>query len=472
MPAEPDFQQKQTKHMQLVIPCFKEYGIKRTPCDEHGKHKKQRLEMLRTQLKAMPQTQVDVAWQRYRQATGAQRSNDVVTSVSYDRQRRTSAAGDEQQNSSAAATTIADVVVTTLSATGNVPKNNEDDKIADPLSSFADALDAAQQMFRNYQRLSETQKKRKREKNPRAREQIATLHNNEKVRQQMTTPTLPPTCEVIRNLGEGIANHRLDVEKKLRYEATMETLTIDIAALDPTQRKAVDIIIDWAKRRRQYNAKSQMGNSLSQGRKPPHLNMFLSGAAGTGKTRTAQTAILQARLLLGGHHKVLVVAHAAANLGKNATTIDSVFRTNAKGAAEDLEGNQLDELVARLKDVELIVIDEINTVGAAQFEIMHRRMVQVAKHTWQDGASSMRQRKNVPHFGCFGDRGVLCMGDFAQMRPLVATTLLPGNEVEDGKASRLRGIDLTGRARFAGFTTHIRLRRIHRRQNTRDEQTC
>ena len=64
------------------------------------------------------------------------------------------------------------------------------------------------------------------------------------------------------------------------------------------------------------------------------------------------------------------------------------------------------------------------------------------------------------------------MGDFAQMRPLVATTLLPGNEVEDGKASRLRGIDLTGRARFAGFTTHIRLRRIHRRQNTRDEQTC
>ena len=277
--------------------------------------------------------------------------------------------------------------------------------------------------------------------------------------------------DVTRKLGIGMANQKLDFESGLSSTETMEKLQKNIAALDPTQRQAFEIIKTWATRRAEYNAQPQASLTQAQRSNLPRLNMFLSGTAGTGKTHTAKTAILQARLLLGGYDKVLVVAHAgiaAANLGEGATTIDSVFRTNSEGAAEDLEGQQLEDFVARLQDVDLIVIDEISTVGAAQFEMMHRRMVQVAKHKWRSRAMSIRERKNLPDFGAFGGIGVLCMGDFAQLPPVRASTLLPGVPLDERKASGLRGHALTGRTRFADFTTVIRLRRIHRQQKADD----
>ena len=57
---------------------------------------------------------------------------------------------------------------------------------------------------------------------------------------------------------------------------------------------------------------------------------------------------------------------AAANLGGGSRTIDSVSHTNSNGAFEDAVGDQLDQLVEQLGDVELLLIDEISTVGAAQ----------------------------------------------------------------------------------------------------------
>ena len=70
---------------------------------------------------------------------------------------------------------------------------------------------------------------------------------------------------------------------------------------------------------------------------------------------------------------------AAANLGDGAGTIDSIFHTNTADAREDLVGESLDRLVEQLRHVHLLVIDEISTIGAAQFEIMSRRLEQVGK---------------------------------------------------------------------------------------------
>ena len=83
---------------------------------------------------------------------------------------------------------------------------------------------------------------------------------------------------------------------------------------------------------------------------------------------------------------MLTVAHsgvAAANLGDGARTVDSAFDTNTDAETEDLTGDALDKAVAILWHVQLLVIFEILTVGAAQFEIICRRLEQVGKVLWR-----------------------------------------------------------------------------------------
>ena len=112
--------------------------------------------------------------------------------------------------------------------------------------------------------------------------------------------------------------------------------------------------------------------------------MLLLGTAGTGKTHTAKAAVMGARRVLGTFDAVKMVAHtgvAAANLGGGATTIDSLFQTQD---ASDLGSEALDRLVELLRFTELLVIDEISMVGAGQFEILSRRLEQVAKALWQE----------------------------------------------------------------------------------------
>ena len=110
--------------------------------------------------------------------------------------------------------------------------------------------------------------------------------------------------------------------------------------------------------------------------------------------------------------------------------------------------------------VQLLVIDEISIVGAAQFEIVSRRLDQVRMVLWRE-----RFRAAPPDDDDgFGGFGVVCMGDFAQLPPVLSTLLLTGSSILDAKNSRLRTYALTGRQRFKQFTDVIRLKRIHRIQ--------
>ena len=104
----------------------------------------------------------------------------------------------------------------------------------------------------------------------------------------------------------------------------------------------------------------------------PDDNIWLSASAGTGKTQTAKVAISQVRHILGRFSSVATVAHtgvAAANLGGGAVTIDSLFKLAGQRSEEDLTGEKLDIFVAQLRDAELLLIDEIRTVGPGQFEM-------------------------------------------------------------------------------------------------------
>jgi hypothetical protein len=112
-----------------------------------------------------------------------------------------------------------------------------------------------------------------------------------------------------------------------------------------------------------------------------------------------------------------------------------------------------------LRGVQILVIDEISTTGAAQFEIISRRLEQVGKVLWRE-----LHGQNLPSetLDGFGGLGVLLIGDFAQLPPVLSSSLLPQAAIEERKTSGKRSLALDGRKSFGRFEKVIRLRRIHR----------
>ena len=199
----------------------------------------------------------------------------------------------------------------------------------------------------------------------------------------------------------------------------MEDLARDAARLDPTQRLVYEVLESWAQKHLSWRQRDRHDES----RAPPGLRLLLLGTAGTGKTHTAKVALRKVRSVFGRYDSVLTLAFsgvAAANLGGGAQTIDSVFHTNSDHAIQDLVGDRLDRLAAQLRHVELLLIDEISTVGAAQLEIINRRLRQVSRvvHREQFGTEP------PANAGSFGSIGVVLRGARAQLPPVLASTFL------------------------------------------------
>jgi hypothetical protein len=68
------------------------------------------------------------------------------------------------------------------------------------------------------------------------------------------------------------------------------------------------------------------------------------------------------------------------------------------------------------------------------------------------------------NLGRFGSCGVVLMGDFAQLPPVLASSLLFGAAIVERPALGMRALALAGRQAFAGFSQAIRFRRIHRQK--------
>ena len=98
-------------------------------------------------------------------------------------------------------------------------------------------------------------------------------------------------------------------------------------------------------------------------------------------------------------------------------------------------------------------------VGAAQFEMISRRLDQVAR-------SILRSRGIEPpeDMGGFGGLGVVLTGDFGQLPPVLSSSLLAYGRPVESSLSGLRGYALQGQRRFQGFCDVVRLRRIHRQK--------
>ena len=192
------------------------------------------------------------------------------------------------------------------------------------------------------------------------------------------------------------------------------------------------------------------------------LRLLVLGTAGTGKTFTLKCAVEAARSIFKSFDSVLMVAHtgvAAANMGGGAATINSVFKFASNNMEEDLDGDRLNELVESLSKTRLIIIDEISTVGSAQLEMISRRLEQVAKSIHQRSFNKL----DPPSFDGFGNFGIVLVGDFGQIPPVLATSLL-GQTLQESSHSGLRSRAIQGQRRFQAFDQIICLKRIYRQK--------
>lgn len=264
---------------------------------------------------------------------------------------------------------------------------------------------------------------------------------------------------VAAKLHAGIDRLYTGFQNELSAPGAEQELARRIGTLDPTQHLVYVTVSQWAEERLRWRESTDFSQALPA--EVTSLRLLLLGTAGTGKTHTAQVAITNVRRTLGSFQSVLTVAFsgvAAANLGGGARTVDSIFHTNSEEAVQDLIGEKLDGLVELLRDVELLVLDEVSTIGAASFEIMSRRLEQVGKVLWRERCGT----RAPPDLGGFGGIGVFLIGDFAQLPPVLSSSLLSGSTLMESKKSGLRTLALAGRQTFEQFTTVIRLRRIHR----------
>ena len=246
--------------------------------------------------------------------------------------------------------------------------------------------------------------------------------------------------------------------------AATEGYATRVQGLDPTQKLVVDVMAEWAPKRKKWTSAMSAGSSSKRCRAvPPKLKLLILGTAGTGKTHTAKLGINEVRIALGSYDCVLTMAFsgvAAANLGSGSRTIDSIFHTNQHGAGEDLTGADLDNLVDELQHVQVLVIDKISTCGAASLEVINRRMQQVARVLWRRNFN----RKPPRDMGSFGGFGVVLMGDFAQIPPVLSTSLMAGMPIAERAGDSTRCLALAGRQTFNEFEDVIRFKRIHRQK--------
>ena len=66
--------------------------------------------------------------------------------------------------------------------------------------------------------------------------------------------------------------------------------------------------------------------------------------------------------------------------------------------------------------------------------------------------------------GPFGGAGVLLMGDFAQLPPVLSTSLMAGMQIIESGGPSAHSMALAGRQKFNTLDEVIRLRRIHRQK--------
>ena len=235
--------------------------------------------------------------------------------------------------------------------------------------------------------------------------------------------------------------------------------------MDPTQSMVYEWTKVWIDKRKNWKF----------GQLPPDYEndkhqLIVLGTAGTGKTTTVRAAVAEVRMDAQHFDAAIMVAHtgvAANNMGIGSTTVDTFFKLGGENKDVDLTSEKADVFTEMVRYARMLVIDEISMINPEQFCMMHRRLEQAAKQIFRE----MNPGQQVPHsFGGFGGLMVIVVGDFGQIPPVRAESLMmPMLNPEAKKAKAQRDSRaLEGKRYFANIRRVVQLRRIYRQKEKDD----
>lgn len=238
-----------------------------------------------------------------------------------------------------------------------------------------------------------------------------------------------------------------------------------IREMDPTQVMVYEWTKKWMGKRKDW----RFGELPPEYRTDKHQLMLL-GTAGTGKTTTVQAAVAAVRMEAKDFDAVIMVAHtgvAANNMGTGSLTVDTFFRLGGENKDQDLVSEKADGFKDAVKGARLLVIDEISMINPEQFYMMHRRLEQAAKQIYRE----RHPGSEVPSdFGGFGGLMVIVVGDFGQIPPVRAESLMMPLVNTSSKKDKVArdNKSLEGKRLFSYISQVVQLRRIYR-QKERDD---
>ena len=202
---------------------------------------------------------------------------------------------------------------------------------------------------------------------------------------------------------------KIDVpDNKILKEKTM--------TLDPFQRIVVDIAIKYARDIKKAE------NPVNKMPKPPHL--MVHGGAGAGKTTVIKTVVhhMESILRKSGDETEQPYVLLCAPTGAAASLIEGItlhkaFNLDFSGHHYSLPDKIRDIKKMQLKDLKLLMIDEVSMVNNRMLYQIDLRLQEV------------KERLNVP----FGGVCLMCFGDIMQLKPVMAPYIFerPGSKNEN-----------------------------------------
>ncbi|XP_053178284.1 uncharacterized protein LOC128361756 [Scomber japonicus] len=205
------------------------------------------------------------------------------------------------------------------------------------------------------------------------------------------------------------------------------------------------------------------------GKNPAPFHVFISGGAGTGKSHLIKAVYYEATRLLARMsdypddvHVLLTAPTGVAAYNINATTIHHSFAicNNVSLPYQPLKEEKVNTVRASLKDLQILIIDEISMVDHKLLTYIHGRL---------------RQIKQCADFSPFGNVSVIAVGDFYQLPPVKGRPLYTDQTETNLWGNTFSHVELTEIVRqknknFAVTLNRIRKHKKGEKLNVQDEK--
>ena len=175
----------------------------------------------------------------------------------------------------------------------------------------------------------------------------------------------------------------------------------------------------------------------------PHLRMYIGGMGGTGKSRVIKCVLEFLRKRNESHRYMVMAPTGSAACLIDGSTIHSMLGLGINGI--DATQTHLDQLMGRLKLVDLLIVDEISMVSCKDLYRMSSQLSTAFQST----------------FDSFGNKHMVIAGDFGQLPPPGAASLSlysPTMKLYEREKTLEGQKNALGKALWQQFTTVIILR--------------